>query len=54
MEFQNYSELENAYVKGILHPQDLKNAVAKSLFKSWSLLENILNKIKKQRIVSKP
>ena len=29
--FENYQELENAYVKGILHPQDLKNSVAEEL-----------------------
>ncbi len=32
-EFQNYQELEKAYVQGSLHPQDLKNAVAKELAK---------------------
>ncbi len=28
MEFHTYEELESAYVKGVLHPLDLKNAVA--------------------------
>lgn len=31
MEFQNQQELENAYGQGDLHPQDLKEAVAKEL-----------------------
>jgi tyrosyl-tRNA synthetase len=31
VEFQNYSELENAYRQGNLHPQDLKNAVEEEL-----------------------
>jgi tyrosyl-tRNA synthetase len=31
IEFQNYEELEKAYVNGKLHPQDLKNAVAEEL-----------------------
>ncbi|MEM4703869.1 MAG: tyrosine--tRNA ligase [Candidatus Bathyarchaeia archaeon] len=29
--FENYEELEKAYAKGDLHPQDLKNAVAEEL-----------------------
>jgi tyrosyl-tRNA synthetase len=29
--FENYEELEDAYRSGKLHPQDLKNAVAKDL-----------------------
>jgi tyrosyl-tRNA synthetase len=33
IEFQNYEELEKAYVNGKLHPQDLKNAVAEELAK---------------------
>ncbi|NWF87547.1 tyrosine--tRNA ligase [Candidatus Bathyarchaeota archaeon] len=31
IEFQNYKELEKSYSQGNLHPQDLKNAVAKEL-----------------------
>jgi tyrosyl-tRNA synthetase len=31
IEFQSFQELEEAYVKGKLHPQDLKTAVAKEL-----------------------
>jgi tyrosyl-tRNA synthetase len=31
--FENYEELEEAYRTGQLHPQDLKNAVAKELAK---------------------
>lgn len=31
VEFQSYRELETAYKQGNLHPQDLKNAVAKEL-----------------------
>jgi tyrosyl-tRNA synthetase len=31
IEFENYQELEKAYAKGSLHPQDLKNAVAEEL-----------------------
>jgi tyrosyl-tRNA synthetase len=31
IEFQNYQELEKAYRQGNVHPQDLKNAVAKEL-----------------------
>lgn len=33
VEFQSYGELEKAYAKGNLHPQDLKNAVAEELTK---------------------
>jgi len=33
IEFQNYDELEKAYVNGKLHPQDLKNAVSEELAK---------------------
>lgn len=32
-EFQTYKELETAYSKGKLHPQDLKNAVAEELIR---------------------
>jgi tyrosyl-tRNA synthetase len=31
LEFENYSQLEDAYVSGQLHPQDLKNATAEYL-----------------------
>jgi len=31
IEYQNYQELEKAYAHGGLHPQDLKNAIAKEL-----------------------
>jgi tyrosyl-tRNA synthetase len=31
IEFENYTELEKAYGKGNLHPQDLKNAVAEEI-----------------------
>jgi len=31
VQFQSYTELENAFAKGNLHPQDLKNAVAEEL-----------------------
>ena len=31
IEFQTFTELENAYVRGKLHPQDLKNGVAEQL-----------------------
>jgi tyrosyl-tRNA synthetase len=30
-EFEKYEDVRNAYSKGELHPQDLKNGVAKSL-----------------------
>ncbi|MBU0666637.1 MAG: tyrosine--tRNA ligase [Nanoarchaeota archaeon] len=33
IEFENYSELENAYMKGTLHPMDLKNATANQINK---------------------
>ncbi|MGB9676169.1 MAG: tyrosine--tRNA ligase, partial [Candidatus Bathyarchaeales archaeon] len=33
VEFQSYEELEKAYGKGEVHPQDLKNAAAKELAK---------------------
>jgi tyrosyl-tRNA synthetase len=33
VEFQSYEELENAYKKGEIHPQDLKNNVARELSK---------------------
>jgi tyrosyl-tRNA synthetase len=33
IEFQDYQELEKAYVSGKLHPQDLKNTVARELTK---------------------
>lgn len=33
LEFYSYDELESAYVKGILHPLDLKNAVADAIDK---------------------
>jgi tyrosyl-tRNA synthetase len=33
IEFQNFQELETAYRRGDLHPQDLKNAVAEELVK---------------------
>jgi len=33
IELENYQELEKAYAKGNLHPQDLKNAVAEELAK---------------------
>jgi tyrosyl-tRNA synthetase len=29
--FEKYEDVQNAYSKGELHPQDLKNSVAKSL-----------------------
>lgn len=38
--FRNYTELENEYVEGNIHPQDLKNSVAVSLSK-------IVDKIRK-------
>jgi tyrosyl-tRNA synthetase len=31
IEFHNFSELSSAFLKGSLHPQDLKNAVASQL-----------------------
>jgi tyrosyl-tRNA synthetase len=31
VEFQSFKELETAYADGKLHPQDLKNGVAKEL-----------------------
>jgi tyrosyl-tRNA synthetase len=31
IEFENYDELEKAYRSGSLHPQDLKNAIAKEI-----------------------
>jgi len=32
LNFENFTELKNAFEKGALHPQDLKNAVAKELY----------------------
>ncbi len=32
LNFENFTELKNAFEKGDLHPQDLKNAVAKELY----------------------
>ena len=48
-EFQNYQELEKAYVQGSLHPQDLKNAVAKELAKILEPLRKYFERNKEAR-----
>ena len=49
VEFQNYQELEKAYVQGSLHPQDLKNAVAKELAKILEPLRKYFESNKEAR-----
>lgn len=48
-EFQNYQELEKAYTEGSLHPQDLKNAVAKELAKILEPLRKYFERNKEAR-----
>lgn len=48
-EFQNYQELEKAYTEGSLHPQDLKNAVAKELAKILEPLRKYFESNKEAR-----
>ena len=60
IEFQNYSQLENAFVEGSLHPQDLKNGVAKELadilepvrryFATNTEANNCLNAVKRAKV----
>ena len=60
IEFQNYSQLENAFAEGILHPQDLKNGVAKELadilepvrryFATNTEAKNCLNAVKRAKV----
>ncbi|MBX5321609.1 MAG: tyrosine--tRNA ligase [Candidatus Bathyarchaeota archaeon] len=47
--FENYTELEKAYRSGQLHPQDLKNAVAKELAKILEPIRKFFEKDKEAR-----
>lgn len=49
IEFGSYSELENAYKSGQLHPQDLKDAVAKELAKILEPIRSYFEKDKEAR-----
>ena len=48
LSFNSYSELENAYEKGKLHPSDLKNSVADYLVE---ILEPVRKHMSKKRVV---
>ncbi|MCK4313727.1 tyrosine--tRNA ligase, partial [Candidatus Bathyarchaeota archaeon] len=60
VEFQSYQELETAFKHGVLHPQDLKGAVAEELartlepvrryFKNNKEARECLNAVKNARI----
>lgn len=49
IEFESFDELKNAYTSGLLHPQDLKLAVAKYLNKLISPIREHFEKNKKAR-----